>query len=744
MRATAVPHRGCFPGIRQGRATIPESPGRLRNALGLFALTVLLPLAFLGLGLWEWQRSQQELALLEFRQVGAAKTVVTLEDQAAAAGNRFDTGVRYRRNGQTYVGPLALAQAREALAELESPWSLPRLRAPLPPVVVACAGLAAALSALALLATSWLGWRGRRRRDALVSGFSLVRGLLPALLGTQVVLVAVGFVSAVAFEASAILEMDHLSAGGAKLLALAGVLIALSLWGAVKAVMELRRTIGLFEPDPLVIQGRPLSREEAPGLWRMVDTLAGRLGALRPDHMVAGLDGGFFVASGPKLLQPGGATLDGRTLYVPLPYLALLREDEVAAIIGHELAHFAGGDTEYSLRFLPIYAGVSRSLEAVAQAGEDGHGRISYLMRPSLRLGAFAIEQFHLAVRHWSRLREFAADADGAKAVSTAAAAGALLRTSAAAPRIGEALGQAFRAPQSSPPDLVAAILQDAASRGLDDPARHLEEEQPHPTDTHPPTRQRLVALGHEPGQALLAEAAAPPPADALVRLGAYLADPLSICRAATADFLQVAREQAQAHHQALEAAIAGVRAEDVALSENTRGGAIFLFCFGGVLVAGAAALPFLDVPGADAQEIRWVAAASGALGLFFVACGIPLLRRGDKPYLVLRPREMAIAGLDRPIAWAHLLDVEMVMQHGRVVTKLLLPPEAPFPARVPRGRRVKLDAKRRTVTFAAAPPRDLKAQGYAELIARYREADAARRHLAEAEEADRTVRVRP
>ncbi|MFD0937248.1 M48 family metalloprotease, partial [Methylobacterium trifolii] len=184
-------------------------------------------------------------------------------------------------------------------------------------------------------------------------------------------------------------------------------------------VLGLRRALSAFEPDPLSIFGRVVSPAEAPGLWRLTEGLAERLGALKPEAVVVGLTGGFFVSAGPAVVEPGGAPLTGRILYLPLPYLALLRGDEVAAIIGHELAHYAGGDTVYSQRFLPIYAGVGRSLDAVA----EGHAGSFGLLGPSLRLGVFVMENFHLAVRHWSRTREFAADAAGAGPASVDAAA---------------------------------------------------------------------------------------------------------------------------------------------------------------------------------------------------------------------------------------------------------------------------------------------------------------------------------
>ncbi len=670
--------------------------------------------------------------MLELQRARAAKTLSLLESRPALTNGRPDFGAQYRRNGQTYVGPLALDQARDELEDVESAVTLARIRRYLPPVVILCAGLTGGLSILALLAATVLGRLGRGSRDALVRGFSLARRALPPVLGAQVILTAVAVVAAVAFEASAILEAGNLTAGGAKLLGIAAIAIGASLWTAGKAVVHLRRTVDLFTPDPLPIMGRTVSREDAPGLWRLLDELAGRLNALLPDNVVVGLTGGFFVSSGPKLLEPGGTALSGRTLYLPLPLLPLLREDEVASIIGHELAHFSGGDTEYSLRFLPIYAGVGRSLDAVFLAGMGGDGSPSPLTRPALKLGVFVMDQFHHAVRHWSRLREFAADAAGAAATSPDAAARALLRSSAADPRVAETLDAAFREPAAAPQDLVAAVLHHAAERGLDDPSVHLEETQPHPTDTHPPTRQRLAALDRAPGPELLAEAAAAPPPEALSRLNTYFAEPEDLSRAATADFLNIARQEAQAEREALRAAATGVAEEEVALHENTRAGAIFLMAFGGLLAAGALTLLAIDVPGID-RTGRWiVAGTSGGLGLLFIAFGLPLLRRGDKPFLVLRPDAMLISGLDRPIAWGHVADLDMTLDRGRVVTRVLLPPEAPVPVRMRGGRRVKLDAKRRIVTFMAAPPRDLKVEGFAELIGRYRQAEAARRILAE------------
>lgn len=311
------------------------------------------------LGLWERQRGDDDFAAFAAEQQNLARIVGDLEARMPRDG-RIDFRMQFRRGGQTYAGPLALDQARAARDQAATLSSVMDWRRLLPPVVIAAGGLAAALSILVLLAGTILGWAGRASRDTLVRGFSLMRRLIPVTLSAQILAATVGFVAAVTFESGLLLQSGF-SGGALKLLGVAGVAVLAAVIVAGSTVLGLRRALGAFEPDPLPILGRVVSAAEAPGLWRLTEGLAERLGALKPEAVVVGLTGGFFVSAGSALLQPSGERLSGRILYLPLPYLALMRGDEIAAIIAHELAHYAGGDTAYSQRFLPIYAGVGRS-----------------------------------------------------------------------------------------------------------------------------------------------------------------------------------------------------------------------------------------------------------------------------------------------------------------------------------------------------------------------------------------------
>ena len=504
---------------------------------------------------------------------------------------------------------------------------------------------------------------------------------------------------------------------------------SISLWTAGRAVFQLKRAVAAFTPDPLPVDGRLVSPDAAPGLWALLNEIGARLGALRPDAIVVGLTGGFFVSSGPKRLRPSGTTLSGRTLYLPLPAMSLLRADEVAAVIAHELAHFSGGDTEWSQRFLPIYAGVQRSLDAVATAATGAAGTPSPLVSPSLRLGRFAISRFHHAVRHWSRLREFAADAAGAGATSTEASARALLRVSAMQPRIVEVLGDAARAPDAAPADLVAAILDQATVRGLDDPAAHLADEQPHPTDTHPPTLQRLVALGQPPSPDLLARAAAAPDADSLAQLATFFADPASLCCAVTCDFLGEMRAQHRAYRDTLQATADSVAGDERALHGNTRGAVVLAVAAAAFALAGLALLLF-GLRGLDWVEQRVAAGVALLTAASLAARAAILARRARTPFMRLRAEAMELPGLDRPIGWHDVADLDVTITPSGIVTRILLPPEAAYPARLAGARGLRLDPKRGNITVKAASPHGMTAQGYATLLAQYRRAALARRRL--------------
>ena len=233
------------------------------------------------------------------------------------------------------------------------------------------------------------------------------------------------------------------------------------------------------------------------------------------------------------MLKSGPTLLRGRTLHVPLPMLAMLSAGETAAIIGHELAHFAT-DTGYGMRFLPIYTGIERNLQALRSLRGASTG--SWTQGPAITFWTHMMTVFDGAVKHWSRLREIEVDLAGARHSGAEMAVSALVRTAPLQPAVGTVLDKAWRKPGAAALDVVASIVARAEAAGLGDPAAALEERQPHPTDSHPPTSQRLGALGLVRAAPLLAAASRPVRSNASDFARGLFNDWNSFCATVSAD----------------------------------------------------------------------------------------------------------------------------------------------------------------------------------------------------------------
>ncbi len=282
--------------------------------------------------------------------------------------------------------------------------------------------------------------------------------------------------------------------------------------------------------------------------------------SLPSEHIVASLTQDFYVTSSAALVMPAETLLHGRTLHVPLLYLGLLDREEIGAVIGHELAHFAGEDTEYSLRFLPIYDGVSRSLGALADtilASDPLQGR---LMRPSFMLGVFFMERFDHAVNHWRRERELLADAAGARLVGRAAMASALLRVSVLHAPLDDTLMD--KGANAAERDLPNAVLMTLQGMELQLPPEALESQQPHPTDTHPSNGERLHALQVTVDDSVRSATRAVDAGAANTQIDACFSAPQALREALSRDLTAVMASEESAHMQLLETMVDSVEGE--------------------------------------------------------------------------------------------------------------------------------------------------------------------------------------
>jgi Zn-dependent protease with chaperone function len=276
-----------------------------------------------------------------------------------------------------------------------------------------------------------------------------------------------------------------------------GLLIAVVV-GAFYTTEELARcALRLTTPVVTTVLGIEATRDGERTLWRKLDEIATIIGARAPDHVVLGLQPEFF-ATGGRLILPNKKTLEGETLHVPLTLVRLLSQEEFAAVAGHELSHFIGEDTAFTLRFLPIYQRLSDALGAAHTVG--GYGSLTAM--PSRIVLREAFLSFAHAERRISRRRELAADRAGAATGNPEALITAILRAEAAAALWPGAVQATITAMNAGMSPCVCNWLKDSAAaligsdQGLEAISKRLQAERTNPSDTHPTLAARAHALG--------------------------------------------------------------------------------------------------------------------------------------------------------------------------------------------------------------------------------------------------------
>lgn len=265
--------------------------------------------------------------------------------------------------------------------------------------------------------------------------------------------------------------------------------------------------------------GIVVTANEQPALWEFVNTIATKLGAVPPKHIVLGLEPIFYITAADVELAGtsqwvGGQTMKsnvalsktihlitGETMFLSLPLMRTLSKDELGAVVGHELGHFQGMDTAYTLRFVPIYHGVQDAMDAIESATE--HPASQLIALPASTILMFYLSEFAKAEREIGRERELKADEAGVRASSGHALISALVKVATFAPIWPELCRYAIEASKSGKMydnmseafvEYTRAIIADVQTEELANAVMGFC--QTHPTDTHPPLEARIRALG--------------------------------------------------------------------------------------------------------------------------------------------------------------------------------------------------------------------------------------------------------
>ncbi len=362
------------------------------------------------------------------------------------------------------------------------------------------------------------GWMAIASAGVLILSFGIVplSRLVATLLGTHrsilslgfwpyavLITIVVGIVSLVhagIFGAASYLTLQYWFAIESDLLLVA---IGAVLLGAAYAIL---RGLAVFFTRPKTyIAARPVTFYEYPRLGLVVRDIAKKLSAKMPDNVVIGLQPTFFATTAPVFTPYGKAPLKGQTLYLSLPLMSHFTEGELKAVIGHELGHFSGGDTNYSMRFAPVYMGLSKASDVFAAKDRPV---TRFLSMPAKLLIDDLIYAFSIVERRIGRAREHRADQHGAKVSSPEDIAYSLLKSSLLGSIWNEQMqtlverGMKGRFSRNVVRNFSESVRLDVDCARIAPLLQFaLGDCVPHPVDTHPPTEDRIEAFGLSLGE---------------------------------------------------------------------------------------------------------------------------------------------------------------------------------------------------------------------------------------------------
>ena len=272
---------------------------------------------------------------------------------------------------------------------------------------------------------------------------------------------------------------------------------SIGLAAAVGAISMIVAGFSISKRVSLSIHGIRISREDEPILWAFVADIAKKLGASIPKNIVVGLEPTFFATNADVTVYPQGAKFSGETLYLSLPFIRIFSMGELKAVVGHELGHFRGEDTRYSLKFYPIYSGTQQAIQALMAGTDNSAGSLTIL--PGYVLLMFFMERFALAESKISRFRELKADQAGSEVSSSIALITSLLKMGAFAslwPELRKSMADALN--QGKAITNASSLYAESAADSMTPEVlfETIHTSIPHPTDSHPTTAQRISNLG--------------------------------------------------------------------------------------------------------------------------------------------------------------------------------------------------------------------------------------------------------
>ena len=252
------------------------------------------------------------------------------------------------------------------------------------------------------------------------------------------------------------------------------------------------------EPPPDAVF---LRRADAPGLWRLVEDLAGQLRTRPPSRIYLTSEANASVSEDARLL---GFAVGERTMYLGVPLLLWLKPMELRAVLCHELGHYAGRHTRFGAIAYRGAASLRSTLFRLRMTArsEPAFG-YAYLFQAAIGAYAWVYLRLSLAVR---RRQELEADAEAAAAVGPEVTARALRAVHALGitwagfeSRFLRPVQQVGFVPEDVFEAFAAMVGDPLVRKRMADLRVHPVEAGRSPLDSHPPLARRLALIEARP-----------------------------------------------------------------------------------------------------------------------------------------------------------------------------------------------------------------------------------------------------
>ncbi|MBD0419431.1 M48 family metalloprotease [Streptomyces sp. TRM S81-3] len=250
-------------------------------------------------------------------------------------------------------------------------------------------------------------------------------------------------------------------------------------------------------------------RDEAPGLWRLVEDLARGMRTRPPSRIYLTPEANASVSEEARLL---GFAVGERTMHLGVPLLLWLKPMELRAVLCHELGHYAGRHTRFGAITHRGAASLRSTLFRLRMTARSDQAVPGYAWLFQAVIGCYAwlYLRLSLAVR---RHQELEADAEAVAAVGPAVTGEALRAVHALGITWAGFVGRYLRPVQRL--GFVPEDIFEAFAAMVDDPLvrermaelrEHPVEAGRSPLDSHPPLARRLALIearrAGEPGVA--------------------------------------------------------------------------------------------------------------------------------------------------------------------------------------------------------------------------------------------------